>query len=64
MWMHIWPVLPKAAATQPSAAFCRSASLRTISGFLPPSSSEAPIRRRPACSPTVRRCSVEPVKQM
>ena len=64
MWMHIWPVLAKAAATQPSAAFCRSASWRTISGFLPPSSREAPISRRPACSPTVRPVPVDPVKQM
>ena len=31
-----WPVLPKAPCTIPSTARSRSASSRTITGFLPP----------------------------
>lgn len=63
MWMHICPVLAKAAATVPAAAAVMSASARTISGFFPPSSREAPTRRRVARSPTARPVAVDPVKQ-
>ena len=46
--MQRWPVVPNADQRIPSAARSRSASARTTTPFLPPSSSETRLRRRPA----------------
>ena len=45
-----WPVVPKADQRIPSAARSRSASARTTTPFLPPSSSDRRLSRRPARS--------------
>ena len=45
-----WPVVPKADHRMPSVARSRSASRRTTTAFLPPSSSETRLSRRAARS--------------
>ena len=61
MCMQIWPVLPKAPKIAPCTTSSRSASSRTIIGFLPPSSRQQPIRLRPQRSPMTRPVAVDPV---
>ncbi len=61
MPMQIWPALEKHAWTAPVTAASRSASARTTIGFLPPSSIEAPISRRPQAAASSRPVAVEPV---
>ena len=59
-----WPVVPKADHRIPSVARSRSASARTTTPFLPPSSSETRLRRRPARSAMLLPVVDEPVNEM
>ena len=59
-----WPALENEARTAPSAARSTSASRSTSMGFLPPSSSEQPMRRSAQPAATFLPVAVDPVKQM
>ena len=60
--MQTWPWCRNALQAPAELATSRSASSRTMSALLPPSSSETRLRDRPAASPTRRPTAVEPVK--
>ena len=59
-----WPVVPKADQRIPSVARSRSASASTTTPFLPPSSSETRLRRRPACTAMCLPVAELPVNEM
>ena len=59
-----WPVVPKADHRIPSVARSRSASARTTTPFLPPSSSDTRLSRRPARSAMCLPVTDEPVNEM
>ena len=59
-----WPVVPKADHRIPSVARSRSASPRTTTPFLPPSSSETRLSRRPALAAMRLPVADEPVNEM
>ena len=60
--MQTWPWCRNALHAPAELATSRSASSRTISALLPPSSSDTRFSDRPAASPTLRPTAVEPVK--
>ncbi len=62
--MHVCPAFIIEPHTAVFAARSRSASRSTTIGSLPPSSSEAGIRRRAAASATLRPVLVEPVNMI
>ncbi|CKT31546.1 Uncharacterised protein [Mycobacterium tuberculosis] len=61
MEMHSWPAFEKQARVAALATLSRLAPRATIMGFLPPSSAEKPISRRPACSARRLPVADEPV---
>ena len=61
MLMQSCPELEKQACTAWRAAASTSASASTTIGFLPPSSAEKPMSRRPHCSAMIRPVAVDPV---
>ena len=60
--MHFWPVERKAPSMTCSAASSRSASARTMAGFLPPISACTGTPRLAAAAASWRPTPVEPVK--
>ncbi len=62
--MQIWPLFDIAHCTAMFAARSRSASLSTIIGSLPPSSSETGMRRSAARAMTFLPVRVEPVNMI
>ena len=62
--VHFWPVESMAPLTVSVAAWSRSASSSTTTGFLPPSSSCTLAPRRWAALWMPRPTSLEPVKEM
>ena len=61
--MHRWPVVPKPPQSAPSMAKSRLASLSTIIGFLPPSTSEQCLKVFAPVVPIVRPTAVDPVNE-
>ena len=59
---HSWPIDENTAYAALAAASAGFASSSTISGFFPPSSSEAPVSVAAARSPTFVPVAVDPVK--
>ena len=61
--MQLWPPLTNEPQASARAARSTSASDSTSAGSLPPSSSEAGMKRRAQASATLRPVATEPVKQ-